>query len=156
LEDAPPSLGTFTVITAIDVIEHLAEPVRFLEHVAQRLTPDGACYVETPNIASAVYTVGAALAALSNGRSAAVERLFPPEHVQYFSATGLARAAESAGLRVVRSGTRVLPRHDVGVGAVTGAVVAALQALDRARGTRILHWAVLQKDVSAPVLPARS
>jgi 2-polyprenyl-3-methyl-5-hydroxy-6-metoxy-1,4-benzoquinol methylase len=151
LEDAPPSLGTFTVITAIDLIEHLAEPVRFFEQVAQRLTPDGACYVETPNIASTVYSVGAVLAALSKGRSSAAVRLFPPEHVQYFSAAGLARAAARAGLTVVRSGTRVLPRHDVGVGAVTGAIVAALQALDVVRGTRILHWAVLQKtgDVSA-------
>lgn len=42
----------FDLITMIQVIEHLAEPVRVLHHLATLLAPDGAIVLETPNLDS--------------------------------------------------------------------------------------------------------
>lgn len=39
---------TFDAITAIDVLEHLADPVATLNACARRLRPDGVLLVQTP------------------------------------------------------------------------------------------------------------
>lgn len=41
--------GTFDLITAMEVIEHTADPQRFLDDVAKRLAPDGLLILSTPN-----------------------------------------------------------------------------------------------------------
>ena len=41
--------GTFDLITAMEVIEHTAEPQRFLNDLAKRLAPEGLLILSTPN-----------------------------------------------------------------------------------------------------------
>jgi len=41
--------GTFDLITAMEVIEHTAEPQRFLNELAKRLAPEGLLILSTPN-----------------------------------------------------------------------------------------------------------
>ena len=147
LEQAPADLGQFRVITAIDVIEHVPDPVTLLAHVGRHLEAQGVCYLETPNIRSTVYGVGRLLAR-TVPRSASIARLFPAEHIQYFSVAGLRAAAQRARLTLVDCGTRPLPRADLGVGFATGCGLGALQIIDRLAGTEILHWAVLKRDLS--------
>ena len=51
--DTPlPDLGTFDLILALDVLEHLRAPNRVLADLAQRLTPGGVCIISLPNMAS--------------------------------------------------------------------------------------------------------
>jgi len=102
LEAAGEDLSDLAIVTATDVIEHLVDPLGFLCDVKRRLRDGGVIYVETPNIGSAVYGAGLLASRITGGRPRPIfERLFPPEHVQYFSRDGLKRAAEMAGLQLM-------------------------------------------------------
>ena len=45
----PSRIGTFDVIAACEIIEHVAHPEEFLSHLKQFLTPDGCILLTTPN-----------------------------------------------------------------------------------------------------------
>ncbi len=55
-------IGTFDLVTCLEVVEHVADKVAFLRDVAARLAPDGLLVMSTPNrtAASRVLLVGAA------------------------------------------------------------------------------------------------
>ena len=44
--------GTFDLVTAMEVIEHTADPQQFLNSLAQRLAPNGLLILSTPNATS--------------------------------------------------------------------------------------------------------
>ena len=61
-EVARLDIGTFDLVTSVEVIEHVADKAAFLRDVAARLAPDGLLVMSTPNrtAASRVLLVGAA------------------------------------------------------------------------------------------------
>ena len=61
-EVARLDIGTFDLVTSVEVIEHVADKPAFLRDVAARLAPDGLLVMSTPNrtAASRVLLVGAA------------------------------------------------------------------------------------------------
>jgi SAM-dependent methyltransferase len=146
IEEAPAQLTSLPLVTAIDVIEHVPDPGAFLRQVRSRLAPDGVLYVETPNIRSAVYALGRVLSRVLDGSgSAMIQRLFPPQHVQYFTPDSLRWLAGQAGLEVVRLDTRVLPLSDIAASLVTRLAVGTLQTFDRVFQREILVWAILRR-----------
>jgi 2-polyprenyl-3-methyl-5-hydroxy-6-metoxy-1,4-benzoquinol methylase len=146
LEEAPDRLSAFPLVTAIDVIEHVPNPGAFLRQVQSRLAPSGVLYIETPNIRSAVYALGRGLSHVIDGSSSGmIQRLFPPQHVQYFTPRSLSRLAREAGLEVVQVDTRVLPLSDIAASVATRFAVGILQILDRVLRREILVWAVLRR-----------
>jgi 2-polyprenyl-3-methyl-5-hydroxy-6-metoxy-1,4-benzoquinol methylase len=155
LDEAPAQLTGLPLITAIDVIEHVPDPGTFLKQIRSRLAPDGILYLETPNIRSAVYALGRALShVIASSRSGMIQRLFPPQHVQYFTTHSLRRIASEAGLEVVRLDTRILPLSDIAASLTTRVAVGLIQVLDRILRREILIWAVLRRprEVSAEVI----
>lgn len=77
----------FDVVSLVDVIEHVADPVQLLRDAGRALAADGVMLVVTPD------------------RSSAAARLFGkrwwhfrPAHVGYFCRSSLIRALEAAGL----------------------------------------------------------
>jgi SAM-dependent methyltransferase len=141
-----PHLRGFTLVTIVDVLEHVADPISFMRDVESRIEPGGWCYIETPNIASFIYQLGRVLTTITGARPAWIcQRLFLPEHVQYLSADGLERLATAARLRVQSRGRRQLSSADVNTAAPVRLAVSGLQLIDRLLGTELLHWAVLQK-----------
>jgi len=80
----------FDAITFWAVIEHLAEPKRFLEKAHSLLKPRGLCIVLVPNVGS--------LATRLLGRR---YRYVYAQHLNYFSATTLARLASAVGFQVL-------------------------------------------------------
>jgi len=144
IEEAPDRLSAFPLVTAIDVIEHVPDPGAFLRQIQSRLAPGGVLYVETPNIRSAVYALGRILSHVMDG-SGMIQRLFPPQHIQYFTTHSLSRLAKESGLEVVRVDTRVLPDSDIGASVVTRLAVGILQVLDRILRREILIWAILRR-----------
>lgn len=150
IENAPPELSGFPVVTAVDLIEHVPDPGEFLRRVRDRICPGGALYLETPNIRSAVYRFGRALARLTSGRPAGlIERLFPPQHIQYFTAKSLVFVAQGSGFEVVRLIQRGLPLPDIAASPWARMPIAVLQAIDRLAGTEILLCAVLRRPLDA-------
>lgn len=87
-----PALGErrFDVVTAIDVIEHVADPVALLRSSAQYVAPGGILALVTPDVGS--------LAARLLGERWWHFRL---AHVCYFDRKSLDSAVTAAGLRVV-------------------------------------------------------
>ena len=134
------------VITAIDLIEHVCEPARFLREVFRRLEPGGVVYIETPNIGSAVYSAGRMLSLVIRGRkSVLMERLFPAHHVQYFTGASLTGLGRSCGFDVVWQGTRVLAWPDIAASGGVRAGMAVLQTVDRLVRNCILICAVMRR-----------
>jgi SAM-dependent methyltransferase len=149
IENAPDHLRDFRIITVIDLIEHVTDPTGFLREIRTRLRPGGLVYLETPNIHSAVYRIGHSLGRLIGWRPAGIlERLFPPQHAQYFTLASLAGLARTVGFEVVRIDTRVLPWSDIAASLPVRAATSSMQLLDRCTGARILIWAVLRRPAS--------
>jgi 2-polyprenyl-3-methyl-5-hydroxy-6-metoxy-1,4-benzoquinol methylase len=144
IEQAPEDFRDFAAITAIDLIEHVADPAAFISEVRRRLRQGGAVYLETPNFRSAVYAAGRWLAAAGAPRGP-LERLFPAEHVHYFTAAAMAAMAERAGLEVVEMATRPLAWGDIAASAAVRLAMAPLQALDGITGRGILICALLRR-----------
>ncbi|HEV2688633.1 MAG TPA: class I SAM-dependent methyltransferase [Bryobacteraceae bacterium] len=148
IESAPEHLRDFPVITAIDLIEHVTDPAGFLREIRKRLRPDGVVYLETPNIRSMVYRIGRGLSHLAHGRPESLfERLFPPQHVQYFTLESMAALCRRAGFEIITIDTRALPWDDIAASPPVRAAMATLQMLDRSMGTTILICAVLRRPL---------
>jgi 2-polyprenyl-3-methyl-5-hydroxy-6-metoxy-1,4-benzoquinol methylase len=90
--------GGFDVVTLIELLEHVPDPVRLLRSAARWLRPGGCLYLTTPHAASL------------NRRCLGLEWsvVAPPEHLTLWTARGLRLALEAGGLRVVRMRTEGL------------------------------------------------
>lgn len=91
LDAALPSRH-FDVITVVEVLEHLPDPLSYLREAARLLRPGGLLYGTTPNAASL------------NGRILRLDWSIyaAPEHLQLFTSRALQRALEAAGLQPLR------------------------------------------------------
>jgi SAM-dependent methyltransferase len=146
IEDAPASLTGFALITVIDLIEHVSDPGGFLQNVFRRLQPGGVVYLETPNIQSAVYAAGRMVSLIIRGRkNETLERIFPAQHIQYFTEGGLASLARDCGFEIPWQGNRALPAADISASHPVRAGVAALQMVDRLTRHGILICTVLKR-----------
>jgi hypothetical protein len=106
-------------------------------------------YLETPNIRSAIFRFGQILSKLTGGRPhSLLERLFPPQHVQYFTTGSLSLLAKNAGFEVVHVGTRILPSADIAASWLARLPISILQAYDSLLNTESLIWAVLRRPAT--------
>jgi len=116
----------FDVISLVDVIEHVSDPVGLLRECGKALQKDGLLTVVTPDVASA--------AARMMGRRWWHLRL---AHVGYFDGRSMATAAKNAGLEIV-STTRAVWSFPVSYLAERLAVYLPIGAANRwAAGTRL-------------------
>ncbi len=91
--------GGYDAITMADVVEHSRDPRAFLARAHALLAPGGVLYVGVPNHRSLVYLAGDALGWLP-GTGGLVDRLYVPNHYQYFTPDTLAALAREAGFTV--------------------------------------------------------
>ena len=82
--------GRFDVITLIDVIEHVSNPVELLERITESLTPGGTAIIVTPDVSS--------VASRILGRRWWHFRI---AHIGYFNKRTLSFALDQAGLKSV-------------------------------------------------------
>lgn len=80
--------GQFDVVTAFHVIEHVSEPLEFLEKCRGLLRPGGLLFLKTPNIDSIAARMAGPL----------WQWLDPPAHLYLFSPPTLAALLRRAGL----------------------------------------------------------
>jgi len=91
-EDAAFEPASFDVVTLIEVVEHLRDPIATLQQAVSWLRPAGLLYLTTPNAAS--------LTRRLLGSSWSI--FCPPEHWLIWSPLGMRRALGRVGLRRVR------------------------------------------------------
>jgi SAM-dependent methyltransferase len=92
LSEAQLANGQFDVITAVEILEHLFDPVATVNEIRRLLRPGGLFWLTTPNCRS--------LAARLMGLGWRV--VSPPEHLQLFSAEGLRTLLFRAGFTEVQ------------------------------------------------------
>jgi len=92
LGDARLANGQFDVITAVEILEHLFDPVAAVNEIHRLLRPGGLFWLTTPNCRS--------LAARLMGLGWRV--VSPPEHLQLFSVAGLRTLLFRAGFTEVQ------------------------------------------------------
>jgi 2-polyprenyl-3-methyl-5-hydroxy-6-metoxy-1,4-benzoquinol methylase len=103
--DDLPTTESFDVVMAAHVLEHMFEPVRFLQQLADRARPAGLVAVEVPNWNHRH----------RRAQGAAWEQLRPLEHVSHFTPRTLRSTMRLAGLApAVKTVTIVehTPVHD--------------------------------------------
>jgi cyclopropane fatty-acyl-phospholipid synthase-like methyltransferase len=81
----------YDVITALDVLEHVPDPLNFLKIVRTKISDDGIVLINVPY-------AGSAFSKISGKRWHAY---LPPEHWMYFNKKSLRRVLEMAGFEVV-------------------------------------------------------
>jgi SAM-dependent methyltransferase len=146
LEEAPAVFSDLAVVTAIDLVEHVVDPKTFVAEVKRRLRRGGVAYFETPNITSHVYRLGRMLSVVSGGRPTSVfERLFPPEHIQYFSRIGFEKVVAASGLEIISLATRPLRFGDIGTSLWVRLAMSGIQVLDVLAGNAILLCLVARR-----------
>ncbi len=92
LSEAKLANGQFDVITAVEILEHLFDPVATVNEIHRLLRPGGLFWLTTPNCRS--------LAARLMGLGWRV--VSPPEHLQLFSVEGLRTLLFRAGFTEVQ------------------------------------------------------
>lgn len=108
-EVGDPALATlrFDLITAWDVVEHIFDPLPFLQALVTLLAVDGRLFLRTPNFAY----VGPIYALRQTVFRNSSAMLGPTNHVVYFTASTVNKALQSTGLQP--SSWRVYPPPQV-------------------------------------------
>lgn len=106
--DAIPANTQPAVISFMDVLEHLPDPVVALAAAKKRLAAGGVVVVQVPDQTCLLYQVAEALCRVTGGRSSfALRRLwlvgFDFPHRYYFTLQTLRAALDAAGLNVLRT-----------------------------------------------------
>jgi SAM-dependent methyltransferase len=91
--------GGYDAITMADVLEHSHDPRAFLRRARALLKPGGVVYVGVPNHRSLVFFTADLLGRVP-GAAGLVDRLYVPNHYQYFTPATLGALVEECGLAV--------------------------------------------------------
>ena len=96
LSSAPYPNDHFDVVTASELIEHVADPLTMLKQMERILRPGGLLWATTPNARSFS----------SRMLGISWSTVCPPEHLQLFSPHGIRKLIERAGFQRVRLKSR--------------------------------------------------
>src|SRR6267143_1034072 len=101
-----PADRRFDVISMLDLVEHLPDPLAALRHARQMLKPDGHIVLYTPNHRGILCRVADAAYRVSRGRfQRPIVEIFDCLHVVFFDIPTLKLALRKTGFQVVRTAT---------------------------------------------------
>ena len=121
VEEQSLQAGSFDVIVAMDVLEHLPDPEGTLELCASLLAPDGLLLLQTPK-----YPDGKALTALRETSDPFVSHMVPDgEHLFLFSQSSVTRLLSTVGFPHVVFPEAIFAHYDMCIVASRSPIVAA-------------------------------
>ncbi len=89
MSDLAAEQGTVDLVTAVEVIEHVAEPFEWLRDVVKLISPSGTLIITTPNIDSLDFRL----------YGERCQHFCAPSHVNFFGVKTLTTLARRTGLR---------------------------------------------------------
>jgi SAM-dependent methyltransferase len=98
-------VGTYDIINAQHVLEHVLDPFKFLNAVKKALKPDGLAHIAIPNEGGVVAVWKSTLSRLGLKRSAFIH-LSPFHHLFFFNQKSFRFVLEEAGFQILYLGTR--------------------------------------------------
>lgn len=96
LKNLPSELSQASMISALNVLEHLRDPVGFLSSVSTLMKPEATALLEVPRAESVSTLIN-----LRFPESTAYRHLTPPEHLHVFSDSSFETLIDRAGLEVI-------------------------------------------------------
>jgi len=87
----------FDIVTLVNVLEHLRDPVKALVQIKNILKPGGIIFIDVPNDFNDFQIVGAKVHKMKNWWIA------PPRHLNYFSNKTLSKLLKSLGYKILLS-----------------------------------------------------
>ncbi|HRJ68262.1 MAG TPA: class I SAM-dependent methyltransferase [Beijerinckiaceae bacterium] len=149
LESVALPSGSADLICGFDLIEHVDDPRGLAREAWRVLKPGGVLALETPNYNGLVYRIGRWLGGapgLASVIAGLQERLWPPFHVQYFTADSLRNVLDGAGFADVKVQGRELDTSELAVSSpVLRAAVLSVFAAARVTGSATLLTAIARK-----------
>ena len=140
----------FPVVTNIYVIEHVADPVPFLEGIRRSLSDDGIFICMTVDSDSLIFRMAKLLYRLTGGRSfSALERICEVHHLNHFNRRSLELALDKAGFEVVHRFSRNLPLRTLTLRPLQRVAVAALYMLSPILDSWFLQGVVCRSKATA-------
>jgi SAM-dependent methyltransferase len=124
--------GSFDIVSAIEVLEHVREPDDLIAEAARLLRPGGALYVTTPH--------GRGISSRLLGTHWSV--VAPPEHLQLFSSGGIRSAISRGGLRTVSLAATGVNPYELAT------KLRSRRAAERAAGDRVCESYQLNETLS--------
>lgn len=98
----PYPAGYFDLVIALDVIEHVFDPLKFLSGIHRALAPGGRLVLSTPNVRFAAQLLRIALR--GRGPSTSTESFgYDGGHLHYFTTADLVALARTAGFGTARA-----------------------------------------------------
>lgn len=148
--DVPVPDGGFQIVTLLDVIEHVLDPLALLEACGEVIAPGGSIVVYTPNHSGAIVRIALAVHHASFGRlSGPVTEIFDGPHVTFFDRTSLLRVLAAAGFEVeCVQGMRYQPERSNQASGIAAAGVRAIERMSPLLGGpfRLLAMAAAPGD----------
>ena len=124
LEVSPEMPGGFDAVILGDILEHLTDPHRLLEHVRRSLKPGGCVYVSVPNVAYLWIRLS-----LACGRFDYADRgILDRTHRVFFTQRSLRLLLRTAGFRIEREAAAAAPARWL----LSPALLRLAPAVDRA------------------------
>lgn len=127
----------FDLALLLDVLEHIDDPRRTLEAVAERVRPGGTFLISVPNVTH--WSVRASL--LAGNFDYADRGILDRTHLRFFTKSSLLDLVRVAGLDVVSTSEALVPLELLLPAAVTG--TGAWGAVTRARRLLASAWPTL-------------
>ena len=129
----PPEVdGSYDVVVAADVLEHVRTPTQILRDVRGLLAPGGSVLVSVPNFGHWYPRMRVALGLFDYDRRGILDR----DHVRFFTRRSFERLVGKSGFRIARRSSTGLPVEVIDRGgqgkAASGLAARALGRLDHA------------------------
>jgi 2-polyprenyl-3-methyl-5-hydroxy-6-metoxy-1,4-benzoquinol methylase len=119
----------FDVITLLDLIEHVPDPIALLKRCRELLNPGGHVVAYTPNHSGLIVRIANLMHRLTLGRVARpAAEIFDGVHIVFFDARSLGRVFKEAGLPPVN--TTMLKYDPTRTGQAKGVSAMAVRAIE--------------------------